>query len=161
VGGGCATNSDCIDGLICDRSLPRGMCTTSCTTSADCHTSTGVCAPDGRCYHVCPNCRNNYSCIGDADAGKPYCGIPGVSDVADAGTDGGVNEGGNDNPDAGDGAVEPGDGADEAATEGGSSEDASSGDATEDTTPAGDDVSSGSGGGGSDGSVAVDATSGG
>jgi len=95
VGGGCTNDMECVAGLMCDRSFPRGMCTKSCTVTKDCG-STGVCFAN-TCFHVCPCTRNGYICIGepDPDAGetgadaadaqggladKPFCGLPAYLD---------------------------------------------------------------------------------
>src|ERR1051325_11275301 len=36
IGGACASDVDCIAGLTCDTSTPRGRCTKSCAVNADC-----------------------------------------------------------------------------------------------------------------------------
>ncbi|HEX9296006.1 MAG TPA: hypothetical protein VF881_09220 [Polyangiaceae bacterium] len=95
VGGGCTNDMECVAGLMCDRSFPRGMCTKSCTVTKDCG-STGVCFAN-TCFHVCPCTRNGYICIGEPDpdpgetgadaadaqgglADKPFCGLPAYLD---------------------------------------------------------------------------------
>ncbi len=92
VGGGCTSDMECIPGLTCDKTFPRGMCTKSCTTSRDCG-STGVCFAS-KCFHICPCTRNGYICIGGANPDAGEAGIDAGEDTdTEAGTEAGVDAG--------------------------------------------------------------------
>jgi hypothetical protein len=120
IGGGCDTDMDCVAGLTCDRTLLRGMCTRSCSTTPDCHSSTAVCF-SGRCFHKCPCTRNGYVCMGDG--ADMFCGVPGLIDGSVMG-------------DAGDGAVPPpGDGSAGDGQDDGAARDVLDGAATNDDAP--------------------------
>lgn len=77
IGGSCASNADCADGLRCLTEDPGGQCTKSCATDSDCG-SGSLCNEEKECYVVCTTdaqCRPlPYKCVGTAQ--RLYCDLP-------------------------------------------------------------------------------------
>jgi hypothetical protein len=71
IGGGCASDGDCVSGLFCDKGDPGGQCLKKCATTADCGPG-AVCSDEKKCYQACQkpeDCsRKGYSCQGKAPA---------------------------------------------------------------------------------------------
>ncbi|HEY2511500.1 MAG TPA: hypothetical protein VGI39_11615 [Polyangiaceae bacterium] len=82
LGSKCLTK--CPDGLVCDESKWKGMCTHACAIDDDCGDAgiPAVCV-DAECYRACgpglPCQRDNFVCLGDPARG--YC-----TSLPDAGT---------------------------------------------------------------------------
>jgi hypothetical protein len=69
IGGGCASNDDCVAGLFCEKGDPGGQCLKKCASSADCGAG-AVCSDEKKCYAACKTAadctRKGYTCTGKA-----------------------------------------------------------------------------------------------
>jgi hypothetical protein len=69
IGGGCASDDDCVSGLFCEKGDPGGQCLKKCATTADCGAG-AICSDEKKCYQACQkpeDCtRKGYACKGKA-----------------------------------------------------------------------------------------------
>lgn len=76
VGGACAKDADCKEGLACDTRLPGGACTQSCAAVGECpkgsqcinltYTVSGVEHAEQKCVKECTDlvlCRTGWKCV--------------------------------------------------------------------------------------------------
>jgi hypothetical protein len=69
IGGGCASDGDCVSGLFCEKGDPGGQCLKKCASTADCGPG-AVCSDEKKCYAACKSAadctRKGYTCKGKA-----------------------------------------------------------------------------------------------
>jgi hypothetical protein len=69
LGGACAADGDCQQGMFCATADPGGQCEKKCASTADCGPN-AVCSDEKKCYRACQSdadCgRKGYACTGKA-----------------------------------------------------------------------------------------------
>lgn len=85
MGAACSADTDCSAGLLCDTSMPDGLCTKACSTDAQCGSSRFGCQ-ESRCRPRCntrapaSDCRAKYVCqlLAGESFCQPNCTVSGV-----------------------------------------------------------------------------------
>lgn len=85
IGAACSVDHDCTAGLVCDTSMPGGLCTRPCKADAECGATRFSCL-DNKCLPTCnirspaSDCRKQYVCqlLAGKSLCKPDCNVSGV-----------------------------------------------------------------------------------